>query len=265
MANYLKLKIFTIFTIFLLGSLSTCTTFLDSENKIFNNLLKTLLKQNSNSSTKLTTEKKLTLTINDYSVNAALFMAQRAFPIDLTFKNDTNNSLPINIDTASLNIIVDELNRYEQNTNMTLRIYENPQAHAVPKIFSDIDGILINLEAGMEFGIFENESESEAKILLTFDFPVKLRVLLDSSNNKLSVTLSSINVGNVRIVNDNLGGVDVEKLKLALTNFLKVAVNGLKEDMMNIDILAKINELSFRNYTKLDTDTNFGYNTLSIE
>jgi hypothetical protein len=262
MTNYYK--IFTIIAIFLFSSLSKCSTFLESDlnikEKIFNNILKTLLKQNNK---KITNEKKLSLNISDYSINAALFMAQRAIHFDHTFKNDTNNSLPINIDTASLNIIVDELSKYDQNMNMTLRIYENSQAHAVPKIFSDIDGILINLEAGMEFGIFENESE-ESKILLTFDFPIKLKVLFDTSNNKLSITLNSISAGNIRIVNDILG-VDIDKLKLALTNFLKVAVNGLKDDMTNIDILAKINDMSGRNYTKFDTDTNFGYNALSIE
>jgi hypothetical protein len=184
-------------------------------------------------------------------------MAQRAVHLDIIAKNDTENPLPIAVDTKSLSLLVDELNRYPNNLNMSLRIVEDASRHAVPKIITDDDGSLVSLQIGMEFGVYDNENSTDATIVLSIDLPIAVKIQLDTRNNKLSVVISSISVGEILVNVDTLE-VDRAKLKLSMRNFFKVAVEGLKEKLLNIDVLAKINELTGDNFKRIDVFTDYG-------
>lgn len=206
--------------------------------------------------------KDLLLNISDFSVNAILFMAQRGLNLDITAKNDTSNPLPLNIDTQSLNLLVEELKKYSENLNMTMRIYENATVHPVPKIYSDPDGALLTLSLGMQFSIYDS-SQSEPTELLSFDLPVKLKIQLEDTNNKLSIGISWIQVGSLNINYDALN-VNQERLRISMENFIGVAYSGVKSSLTNIDVLGKIYELTGFKYTNLDVISDYGYNLIHI-
>jgi hypothetical protein len=223
------------------------------ENKIKNR--KFLSIQNNN--------KDLLLNITDFSVNAVLFMAQRAFSIDITARNDSSNPLPLNIDTQSLSLLVDEFNKFEKNLNMTFRIYEDVNLHQVPKFYTDPEGSFLNLQVGLEFGVYEDETSTEDKKLLNINVPARIKVQLDITDNKLSILFSSIKVDDITFYTDELS-VDREKLKLSLANFMKTAVQGLKSNITNIDVLGQVNSLTGSNYSKLETVADYGWNLIHV-
>lgn len=207
--------------------------------------------------------KDLLLNMTDFSVNAVLFMAQRAFPIDITARNDSMNPLPLNIDTQSLNLLVDEFNKFDKNLNMTFRIYEDVKLHQVPKFYTDPEGSFLNLQVGLEFGVYMDETSTEDKKLLNMNVPVRIKIQLDTTENKLSVLFTSIKVDDINFYLDELS-VDREKLKLTLANFMKTAIQGLKSNITNIDVLEKVNSLTGSNYSKLETVADYGWNIIHV-
>jgi hypothetical protein len=204
----------------------------------------------------------LLLNISDFSVNAALFMAQRSLNLDITAKNDSSNPLPMSIDTKNMNLLVDELRKYPENMNMTLRIYENSTLHPVPRVLSDPDGPLILLTLGMEYGVYES-GQTEPTQVLSYSLPAKIKLQLEDTNNKLTIGLLWVEVADLIIYYDSLN-VDRERLRVSMQNFISVAFSGVKSDLTSIDVLGKIANLTGYTYTNLDVLSNYGNNIIHI-
>jgi hypothetical protein len=203
------------------------------------------------------------LNFSDFSINALLFMAQRSMKLEISARNDSSNTFPINIDTQSLSILVDELSNYDRNLNMTLRIYEDPNRHEIPKIVTDIDGNAIYLGLGLEFGVFEDEQATEPTIVLNIDVSVRAKIQLDVVNNKLSILMANINVRDIKYNVDVLQ-VNRDLLSNSLTNFMKVAINGFKDKIEDINVLKIINDLIGSDFTNFDILNDYGFTIIIL-
>lgn len=222
-------------------------------------VLKPKLEMTSFENLKFLDSETKTLNVSDFTLNTALFMVHRGVPLTITSYNNTENQLPIAIDSQSLKILVDELGKIDPNRNMSLRIYEDPSIHQVPKIITDIDGNSLNLQIGMEFGVFYDSAQTNPTIVLDMDITVLIKMGYDiSSQKKLSIHFPLIKVKDINIKSDTLS-VDKDLLFISLTNFFKIAVDGVKDMTSNIDVLTLLQNLTTATYTGYDIVPKFGY------
>jgi hypothetical protein len=196
------------------------------------------------------------LNITDFTLNALMFIGQRGFKLDITAKNDSN-PLPVPIDSNTLSSIVEEFSKFEKNTNMSLRIYEDASKHKVPKIFTDTEGTTLMIEFGMDFGIFKDGEESSTQVL-SINVPLNIKFQFEVTNNLFTLSLANVNVKDVTINHDELT-VNIEKLEMGLEKFVEAAFVGLKDDVTKKDVLTLMNNFTGSHFTKFDMVTDYGY------
>ncbi len=207
-------------------------------------------------------EKIRKLKISDFTLNALFYLVERAVKLDIRAKNDSSNPLPISIDSDSLSIIVNELKKYEQNVPMSLRIYHDINKHPTPKVITDPEGSLLNAYFGMEFGIFAQDT-TEPTTILNIDVSIRLKYQLETTANKFSFGMKYVSIKDIVINYDELN-VNTEKLKVSLTNFIKVAYDSVDEKITDVDILKILNDFIKSDFTIFDIFMDYGYFMIMI-
>jgi len=207
-------------------------------------------------------DKMRSLKISDFTLNGLFYLIERVVKLDILAKNDSSNPLPIAIDSESLSIMVNELKKYQQNIPMSLRIYHNKTQHHTPRVITDPEGSLLTAELGMEFAVLPQKS-TEYVPILNFDLILHLKYQLETTANKFSFGMKYVNVKDININYDELS-VNTEKLKVSLTNFIKVAYDSIDENITDVDVLKIINNFISSDFTKFDIFMDYGYFMIMI-
>lgn len=213
------------------------------------------------------------LNITDSTLNSILFMAQRGVKLEMTVKNETESTLPITIDTKGLSQLIPELSSLGDNLPMQLRVYETFGVHPVPTVTTHFDGTSIQFQLGLDMSVLDETNKNdeaqkkngEYKLLLTTKLSGHIQLQINADNELLSIYIPDFTIDNIEILQDGLGGVQVERFTDNLNMMIGVALQQVKPQLQNIDILAKINERTKLNYTDIDVFYNKGYVLITLK
>ena len=205
-----------------------------------------------------------TLNVTEHSINSVLLLGQRSMPLNLSLKNDSSNILPIPIDTASLSLILSQLTqKYPENTNMTITIYEDPKTCQVPVLEMAIDGVYLNFQVGIIFSVFNSET-LEYDVVLNTVMSMEVKLTIYTKENKLNFFILKINVKDTDIVSNSLE-ISKDELLSKFRGFMSVMIDQSRKMTTQIDVLQKLNEFSGLNFTLFEVIVNIGNLVLNIQ
>jgi len=204
------------------------------------------------------------LKFTDDSIDSLLMMAQRAIPLNFSFKNNTANPLPIAIDSSSLSLIIPELStKYPENTNMTLTIYENSESCRKPNITMAIDGTYLDFDIGIKMAVF-NQDSMEYEEILDVIISSHIKTTIFTEDNKLNLFIMKFVVDDLDL-KTNLLDLSKDNLITKFSGFFSLIVEQTRKKVTQVDVLKILNNFSGINFSSFKVIVNVGNIDIQIQ
>jgi hypothetical protein len=182
--------------------------------------------------------------------------------IDYTLTNDTASGLPLTIDTKGLKQIIAELSQYQDPIKMSLRLHMPFGQYAPPTVSTDIDGTILKVSVGLDFGLWNSDSNSYDTIITT-DLHLLMKFLLVNDNDKLDIRIMAVKFDKLDIKDKKIE-VDSTNMLNNLNKFFALAVKIMKPMLDDYDIVNSVNFYSGSNYTTFDVNPDHSFTSLVI-
>jgi hypothetical protein len=200
------------------------------------------------------------LNITDYSINSALYLIPNIVNLEIKLDNKTQSPLPLTIDSKGLQLIVPELANYPNNYNMSLRIFFDENNHTRPYISSQIDGSILYINFGMDFGINDSDDPNkDTHSILIIDIKAYIRIEYFNKIGDLPVHLNTFKLQSINVRPESSLDVDKNRLLSSLNAFLKIAVNLIDTMIEELDFFNEIKKVTGLEFHTFDIISNNGY------